>query len=84
MTFSYLALGWKQNIEDATWVLIIVSSKVLEERENLKKELLGKKEFKLFGRFSTYLDCKKMMKHELKGTPRVWLGNNLIMRLAWI
>lgn len=59
MTFSYLALGWKQNIEDATWVLIIVSSKVLEEREDLKKELLGKKEFKLFGRFSTYLDCKK-------------------------
>lgn len=56
-----------------------------EERNELKKELLGKKAFKLFGRFgrfSTYLDCKQMMKHDLKGTPKMWLGDHLIMSMA--
>lgn len=37
----------KQSIEDAAWVLLIPSSEVQEERQELKKELLNKKESKL-------------------------------------
>lgn len=36
----------KQNIEDAAWVLI-ASSKMQEERDELKKEVLSKKESRL-------------------------------------
>lgn len=43
----YLAKISKQNIEAAAWVLLAASSEKQEGREESKKELLNRKEFKL-------------------------------------
>lgn len=43
----YLAKISKQNIEAAAWVLLTASSEKQEGREESKKELLNRKEFKL-------------------------------------
>ena len=49
-TIGYLAEEIsKQNIEGATWFLLSAHSKMQEERDELKKELLNKKEAKLGG-----------------------------------
>lgn len=46
--FGYLAEKIsKQSIEDATWVLLTFYSKMWEERDEFKKDLLGRKEPKL-------------------------------------
>lgn len=45
---GYLSkVALKQNVEGATWVLLITYSKIREKTDELKKKLLGRKELDL-------------------------------------
>lgn len=49
----------KQSVEGATWLLYIAYSKIQDQIDKLREELLNKKELGRFWKFSASLDVKR-------------------------